>query len=133
MHERSVAHDFVREVDAGLLAADEAIAARRLQGRHIDDGYPECVTRLQGPIVRLLVGFQGRNCAVGHLERVLLDFQLLGGKCEQLLIALYCDKGGATYEEVAAKLDMPTGSIGPARARCLRKLSDIIESMEGKP
>ena len=54
----------------------------------------------------------------------------LGGRCEQLLVALYTDQGVAGYEEVAAKLDMPEGSIGPGRARCLRKLLEIMESME---
>jgi RNA polymerase sigma factor (sigma-70 family) len=29
---------------------------------------------------------------------------------------------GASYEEIAAALDMPIGSIGPTRARCLERL-----------
>jgi RNA polymerase sigma factor (sigma-70 family) len=29
---------------------------------------------------------------------------------------------GASYEEIAAALDMPVGSIGPTRARCLERL-----------
>lgn len=65
-----------------------------------------------------------------HLLR--LAMRRLGGKCEQLLLALYCDNGPAGYKQIAEKLDMPAGSIGPARARCLQKLSDILETMEGR-
>ena len=54
----------------------------------------------------------------------------LGGRCEQLLVALYTNQGGPGYEEVAAKLDMPQGSIGPERARCLHKLLEIMDSMD---
>ena len=66
-----------------------------------------------------------------HLLRLAL--RRLGGDCEQLLVALYCNNGATSYQDVAAKLDMPEGSIGPVRARCLRKLSDILSVMEGKP
>ena len=62
-----------------------------------------------------------------------LALRRLGGRCEQLLVALYTNQGVATYSEVAAKLDMPEGSIGPVRTRCLSKLSDILGSMEGEP
>ena len=63
-----------------------------------------------------------------HLVRQAL--RRLGGRCEQLLVALYTNQGGPGYEEVAAKLDMPQGSIGPARARCLHKLLEIMDSMD---
>lgn len=68
-----------------------------------------------------------------HWERqqmVRQALRRLGGHCEQLLLALYTEQGVASYEEVAAKLDMPEGSIGPARARCLRKLLEIMEPMK---
>ncbi len=64
-----------------------------------------------------------------HVVRLAL--RRLGGKCEQLLIALYCNHGTASYQDVASKLDMPPGSIGPVRARCLRKLSEILNELEG--
>ena len=54
----------------------------------------------------------------------------LGGPCEQLLVALYTNQGGASYADVADQLSIPEGSIGPARGRCLRKLSDILNLME---
>ncbi len=75
------------------------------------------------PPPELLVHWERQHMVRQALRR-------LGGRCEQLLTALYTDQGVASYEEVAAKLDMPEGSIGPGRARCLRKLMEIIESME---
>jgi len=58
----------------------------------------------------------------------------LGSKCRQLLRVLMADPE-PTYAEVSATLDMPIGSIGPNRGRCLRqlraKLSGITDDDEG--
>ncbi len=54
----------------------------------------------------------------------------LGGRCEELLVALYTDQGPEAYEDVARRLGIPEGSIGPTRARCLGKLTKIMESLE---
>lgn len=51
----------------------------------------------------------------------------LGGRCQQLLLALYFDPTEPPYAEVAARLNMPVGSIGPTRARCLTKLKTLLE------
>ena len=51
----------------------------------------------------------------------------LGGRCRQLLLALYFDPAEPSYAEVAARLNMPVGSIGPTRARCLAKLKTLLE------
>jgi RNA polymerase sigma factor (sigma-70 family) len=49
--------------------------------------------------------------------------------CRRLLRVLVAD--GVSYEEVAAALDMPIGSIGPTRGRCLgrlrRTLGDVAQ------
>ena len=63
-----------------------------------------------------------------HLLRLAL--RRLSGPCEQLLVALYTNQGGASYAEVAEQLNIPEGSIGPARGRCLRKLSKILHIRE---
>ncbi|MCP3905126.1 MAG: sigma-70 family RNA polymerase sigma factor [Planctomycetes bacterium] len=60
-------------------------------------------------------------------NQVLEALRHLGGRCEELLVALYVQSGPPRYEEVARKLDMPVGSIGPSRARCLEKLLEILE------
>jgi len=35
---------------------------------------------------------------------------------------LYLETGQIPYQEIADALDLPVGSIGPTRARCLKKL-----------
>jgi len=51
----------------------------------------------------------------------------LGRRCRQLLLALYFDPQQLSYTEIAGHLNMPVGSIGPTRARCLAKLKALLE------
>jgi RNA polymerase sigma factor (sigma-70 family) len=51
-------------------------------------------------------------------------FDELPDRCRRLLRVLMSDPPPA-YAEVAAALDMPIGSIGPTRARCLSSLRDL--------
>lgn len=46
----------------------------------------------------------------------------IGERCARLLRALYFDHPTPAYEEIAARLSMRIGSIGPTRARCLARL-----------
>jgi len=46
---------------------------------------------------------------------------MLSGACQRLLRLLAADPA-PTYQEVSAVLDMPVGSIGPTRGRCLAHL-----------
>ncbi|AHY45718.1 sigma70-ECF: RNA polymerase sigma factor, sigma-70 family [Rubrobacter radiotolerans] len=48
--------------------------------------------------------------------------------CRKLLFALYLDASQPSYAEVSEKLGVPVGSIGPTRARCLKKLRDVLEA-----
>lgn len=48
-------------------------------------------------------------------------FSAISGRCQALLRLLIADPP-PTYEEIGAVLDMPVGSIGPTRARCLEHL-----------
>lgn len=50
----------------------------------------------------------------------------LGSPCRDLLTALFLDSSEASYEQVASRLGIPQGSIGPMRARCFRKLEAIL-------
>lgn len=46
----------------------------------------------------------------------------LSEPCRRLLTALYLDTSEPSYAEVSERFGMPVGSIGPTRARCLRRL-----------
>lgn len=50
----------------------------------------------------------------------------LGGRCAELLSALFMDSTEPSYDQIAAKLGIPVGSIGPTRARCFQKLEAIL-------
>ena len=46
----------------------------------------------------------------------------MGEPCRRLLTALYLDASEPSYAVISERLGMPVGSIGPTRARCLRRL-----------
>ena len=54
----------------------------------------------------------------------------LSARCQQLLRVLMASPP-PSYAEVAAALDMPVGSIGPTRARCLQRLAEELGDVSG--
>ena len=46
----------------------------------------------------------------------------MGERCRRLLTALYFEASDGGYDEIARRLGMPRGSIGPTRRRCLETL-----------
>lgn len=67
----------------------------------------------------------------GLLERQLVreGLERLGGKCRELLEALFGSSGEPNYALLAERLGIRVGSIGPTRARCLEKLAGILETL----
>jgi RNA polymerase sigma factor (sigma-70 family) len=60
-----------------------------------------------------------------HLVRAALSE--LGGRCRTLLQLLFYAAEPPPYSEIAAALGTSEGSIGPTRARCLKKLLDALK------
>lgn len=54
----------------------------------------------------------------------------LGGPCRKLLEALFLSPNRMEYHQIARDLNMPLGSVGPTRARCLAKLLEVVERLE---
>ena len=50
-------------------------------------------------------------------------------RCRRLLSLLYFETPEGGYDEVARRLDMPRGSIGPTRARCLEGLRKELAAL----
>lgn len=51
----------------------------------------------------------------------------LDARCRDLLLLIFCDEDDKlSYEEVARRLGISVGSIGPTRARCLDKLRALV-------
>lgn len=47
-------------------------------------------------------------------------------RCRRLLTLLYLNQHQIPYAEIARMLELPLGSIGPTRARCLEKLIKLL-------
>jgi RNA polymerase sigma factor (sigma-70 family) len=54
----------------------------------------------------------------------------ISGQCQQLLRLLLVDPP-LSYDEISALLDMPKGSIGPTRQRCLVRLRAAMTTLRG--
>ncbi len=50
-------------------------------------------------------------------------------RCRDILTTLFLDSNPTSYEELAARLGITVGSIGPTRARCFKKLQAILLAM----
>ena len=50
----------------------------------------------------------------------------LDARCQKLLTMLYYEIEPPPYSEIAAMMGTPEGSIGPTRARCLKKLLKLL-------
>lgn len=50
----------------------------------------------------------------------------IDSRCRRLLTLLYLNQRQTPYAEIARQLDIPLGSIGPTRARCLEKLIKLL-------
>lgn len=90
-------------IDPGLVEQDGAVTA--------DD--------LDASLLR-----EERDAALWKAFRELLP------RCQSLLRVLMADPP-PSYTEVSVALDMPIGSIGPTRARCLNSLRKIMDTSMG--
>ncbi len=75
--------------------------------------------------------------AVGaELERleaqamVRLAMGALSERCRRLLHAMYQEDPTPAYSEIADRLGMPIGSLGPTRARCLERLRGGLKALD---
>lgn len=62
-------------------------------------------------------------------HRIRRALKSLDDRCRNLLTRLFYTDEMPSYADVAGELGMPEGSIGPTRARCLRKLLQQLEKL----
>lgn len=62
--------------------------------------------------------------AVSHLYDAL---ESIDARCATLIRALYLEEPRPSYDTISDRLEMPIGSIGPTRARCLGKIKRLLE------
>jgi RNA polymerase sigma factor (sigma-70 family) len=99
-----------------VTARNESLRMLRRAQRDVPfDPLAEMVRTGQAPDVDVGLLRQERDRALWRA------FQSLPSSCKVLLLMLTAEPA-FTYEEVSASLDMPVGSIGPTRSRCLGRL-----------
>ena len=109
-----------------------ATVARRHTWRLLERNRREAASeRLEGTDIAESAVLLGKSDAesIEHWELTeWLDAGLskISEPCRRLLLALYFQPERSSYAEVAERLDMPVGSIGPSRARCIRRLKQML-------
>ena len=109
-----------------------ATVARRHTWRLLERNRREAASeRLEGTDIAESAVLLGKSDAdsVEHWELTeWLDSGLskISENCRKLLVALYFQPERSSYAEVAERLDMPIGSIGPSRARCIKRLKQML-------
>lgn len=60
-------------------------------------------------------------------HRIRAALMALDERCQKLLTLLYYTPEPPSYAEIAAAFGTPEGSIGPTRARCLKKMLQLLQ------
>ena len=86
---------------------------------------PMVIQPLSRPLpsmAELLQGWEQQELLAAGLAR-------MGERCRTLLTLIFLDPTEPSYDEISSRLDMPKGSIGPTRNRCLQQLRTILEGL----
>lgn len=105
-------------------ARHECLRLLRRAGRSVpsgDDPVLDAADPLLPPIDRKLLADERQAALRDALDR-------LSAPCQRLLRVLMADPE-PTYEEIGRALDMPIGSIGPTRGRCLKHLRRELDGI----
>lgn len=112
-------------------ARHECLRLLRLRSRELPDEHVEVTVDehhgragVPGPETALLLREERAE--------VLVAFGHLPDRCQGLLRLLAADPA-PSYAEVSQSLDMPVGSIGPTRGRCLDHLRRLLEEERPHP
>ena len=67
---------------------------------------------------------------LANLEWVHQALAMLPDRCRRLLLALFDGDGPPSYADIADRLGMPVGSLGPTRSRCLDALRKALAELD---
>jgi RNA polymerase sigma factor (sigma-70 family) len=80
---------------------------------------PELVSPLPTP-EQALAGWNRQSALHAAIAR-------LNERCRKLILLIFLDTREPSYDEISDMLNMPKGSIGPSRNRCLQHLRSHLE------
>ncbi len=104
-----------------VTAARESVRVARLRGRWVQEGDEKGLDETIADEEARADVVAAQSLEARRLRQGLAS---LGGRCEQLLAALYFEE--LDYKAIQERLGMPVGAIGPTRARCLQKLKGLL-------
>jgi RNA polymerase sigma factor (sigma-70 family) len=116
--------------EGSRLSAWLATVARRNTWRAIERSRRESTDEYEGVAETLPSLGKDDTSALERWEMIEWlnhGLMLLNDRCRELLLALYFEPGEPSYADVATRLGMAVGGIGPTRARCLERLRQILE------
>jgi RNA polymerase sigma factor (sigma-70 family) len=109
------------------IARTKALRQRREQALRVED---------ETVFDRLPDAAEPVGAELETLERqatVRLALSRVPERCRRLLLALYYEDPVPAYGELALRLGVPVGSLGPTRARCMEKLREFLGEGAGGP
>ena len=62
-------------------------------------------------------------------QELRVAFRRLGERCRLLLAMLSAD-AQYSYDDISSQVEIPVGSIGPTRRRCLTKLAKLLDNTD---
>lgn len=112
-------------------AKREGLAARRLGQRQVSMTKADDAGDSQGTeewdIADDSPGAEQRLDELQQMNRLRIGLDRLDERCRDLLLLVFRDdEDRLGYDEVSRRLNLPVGSIGPTRSRCLGKLRKLL-------
>ena len=97
--------------------------------RDADDGQGDTNPALEDTLADDAPGAEDQLAELQQLNLLRNGLDRLDPRCRDLLLLVFRDDDERLpYDEVARRLNIPVGSIGPTRSRCLRKLRGLVDS-----
>ena len=116
-------------------AKREGLRVRQLSLRNVsmtrdtDDGQGDASPALEDTLADDAPGAEEQLAELQQLNLLRNGLDRLDARCRDLLLLVFRDEDEhLPYDEVARRLNMPIGSIGPTRSRCLGKLRGLVVS-----
>ena len=111
---------------------EQPLAGSDLSEAHLHD----TATTAVSSGVRIMHNFGERMPSMADLlegwqqqEMLNVGLNRLGDRCRALLTLIFLDREEPSYDDICIQLQIPKGSIGPTRNRCLQQLRSILEGL----
>ncbi len=114
-----------RKREETLAAGDLATSEGNPSGEAGLTTTPAVMQPLSRPLPTMTELLQGW----GQQEALAAGLARLGERCRLLLTLIFLDPAEPSYDEISSQLEIPKGSIGPTRNRCLQQLRTLLEGL----